>query len=159
MHSVACSGSSIKNLLVVSIKISLYTPRMSLSFIGFSIISRLLQYSVFKVQFVVIFGRKWRQHTCFSKLRLLSWFSLENDDSNLSKRVASCELYLCVYHSLVETERFELLTPCLQGRCSPNWATPPWIWQPPALPYRLQYSTIGRLRLNHRVRDENGCVP
>ena len=33
------------------------------------------------------------------------------------------------------------------------------IQQPPALPYRLQYSTIGRLRLNHRVRDENGCVP
>ena len=27
---------------------------------------------------------------------------------------------------LVETERFELLTPCLQGRCSPNWATPPF---------------------------------
>ena len=33
------------------------------------------------------------------------------------------------------------------------------IWQPPALPYRLQYSTIGRLGLNHRVRDENGCLP
>ena len=33
------------------------------------------------------------------------------------------------------------------------------IWQPPALPYRLQYSTIGRLGLNHRVRDENGCFP
>ena len=33
------------------------------------------------------------------------------------------------------------------------------IRQPPALPYRLQYSTIGRLRLNHRVRDGNGCVP
>ena len=32
-------------------------------------------------------------------------------------------------------------------------------WQPPALPYRHQYSTIGRLSLNHRVRDENGCVP
>ena len=26
----------------------------------------------------------------------------------------------------METERFELLTPCLQGRCSPNWATPPY---------------------------------
>ena len=37
--------------------------------------------------------------------------------------------------------------------------TPMGIWQPPALPYRLQYSTIGRLGLNHRVRDENGCVP
>ena len=28
----------------------------------------------------------------------------------------------------METERFELLTPCLQGRCSPNWATPPSGW-------------------------------
>ena len=27
--------------------------------------------------------------------------------------------------SRMEMERFELLTPCLQGRCSPNWATPP----------------------------------
>ena len=26
----------------------------------------------------------------------------------------------------MEMERFELLTPCLQGRCSPNWAIPPW---------------------------------
>ena len=65
----------------------------------------------------------------------------------------------CFTHS-VETERFELLTPCLQGRCSPNWATPPLkIWQPPTFPYRLQHSIIGRLRLNLRVRDENGCVP
>ena len=27
--------------------------------------------------------------------------------------------------SLVEMKGFEPLTPCLQGRCSPNWATPP----------------------------------
>ena len=33
------------------------------------------------------------------------------------------------------------------------------IRQPPAFPYRLQYSIIGRLGLNHRVRDENGCFP
>ena len=33
------------------------------------------------------------------------------------------------------------------------------IWQPPAFPYRHQYSIIGRFRLNHRVRDGNGCVP
>ena len=25
----------------------------------------------------------------------------------------------------MEMVRFELMTPCLQGRCSPNWATPP----------------------------------
>ena len=27
---------------------------------------------------------------------------------------------------VVEMRRIELLTPCLQGRCSPNWATPPY---------------------------------
>ena len=27
--------------------------------------------------------------------------------------------------NLVEMRRIELLTPCLQGRCSPSWATPP----------------------------------
>ena len=26
----------------------------------------------------------------------------------------------------VEMKRFELSTPCLQGRCSPNWATSPF---------------------------------
>ena len=26
---------------------------------------------------------------------------------------------------LVEMRRIELLTPCVQGRCSPSWATPP----------------------------------
>ena len=31
--------------------------------------------------------------------------------------------------------------------------------QPPALPCRLQHSTIGRSGLNRRVRDGNGCVP
>ena len=29
----------------------------------------------------------------------------------------------------VEITRFELVTPCLQGRCSPNWAIPPGIIQ------------------------------
>ena len=33
------------------------------------------------------------------------------------------------------------------------------IRRPPALPHRLQCSTIGRLRLNRRVRDGNGCFP
>ena len=33
-----------------------------------------------------------------------------------------------LHHSMwcvVEMRRIELLTPCLQGRCSPSWATPP----------------------------------
>ena len=31
----------------------------------------------------------------------------------------------CLVLPLVEMKRFELLTPCLQGRCSTNWAKPP----------------------------------
>ena len=27
---------------------------------------------------------------------------------------------------MVEIKRFELLTPCVQGRCSPSWAIPPY---------------------------------
>ena len=30
------------------------------------------------------------------------------------------------YSSLVEMMGFEPMTPCLQGRCSPSWATPPY---------------------------------
>ena len=30
-----------------------------------------------------------------------------------------------LFRCLVEMRRIELLTPCLQGRCSPSWATPP----------------------------------
>ena len=33
------------------------------------------------------------------------------------------------------------------------------VWRPPALPRRLQRSTIGRPGLNRRVRDGNGCFP
>ena len=115
MHSVACSGSSIKNLLVVSIKISLYTPRMSLSFIGFSIISRFfsIRFSRYDLFRFVLTNREQQSHV--SELRLLSWFSLENDDSNLSKRVASCELYLSVYHSLMGLSGLEPPTSRLSG--------------------------------------------
>ena len=47
----------------------------------------------------------------------------------------------------------------LSGVRSNQLSYKPIIWRPPTLPYRHQYSTIGRLCLNHRVRDGNGCVP
>ena len=31
--------------------------------------------------------------------------------------------------TLVEMRRIELLTLCVQGRCSPSWATPPYFYQ------------------------------
>ena len=38
------------------------------------------------------------------------------------------------FRYLMEMEGFEPLTPCLQGRCSPNWATPPF-----GLPLVIQF--------------------
>ena len=35
------------------------------------------------------------------------------------------QLFVSYPHPLVEMRRIELLTPCVQGRCSPSWATPP----------------------------------
>ena len=49
--------------------------------------------------------------------------------------------------------------PACKAGALPTELSPHLIRQPPAFPYRLQYSIIGRLGLNHRVRDENGCVP
>ena len=34
---------------------------------------------------------------------------------------------VCAIIALVEIKGFEPLTPCLQGRCSPSWAIPPFI--------------------------------
>ena len=42
---------------------------------------------------------------------------IRKSEKNTLRRWKLCEL--------VEMRRIELLTPCLQGRCSPSWATPP----------------------------------
>ena len=49
--------------------------------------------------------------------------------------------------------------PACKAGALPTELHPHLIWHPPALPHRLQCSTIGRLRLNRRVRDGNGCFP
>ena len=49
--------------------------------------------------------------------------------------------------------------PACKAGALPTELSPHKVWQPPALPCRLQHSTIGRLRLNHRVRDGYGCLP
>ena len=65
-------------------------------------------------------------------------------------------------------EGIRTLDPLLAGQVLSQLSyTPIWnivnflflIWQPPTLPCRLQRSTIGRLGLNHRVRDVDGCFP
>ena len=39
---------------------------------------------------------------------------------------------LSIFSPLVEMMGFEPMTPCLQGRCSPSWATPPYCLFPDA---------------------------
>ena len=49
--------------------------------------------------------------------------------------------------------------PACKAGALPTELHPHLIRQPPILPYRCQYSTFGRLGLNRRVRDGNGCYP
>ena len=45
---------------------------------------------------------------------------------NLFLSFPVCFYSLRSLHFRLEITRFELVTPCLQGRCSPNWAIPPY---------------------------------
>ena len=49
--------------------------------------------------------------------------------------------------------------PACKAGALPTELRPHIIWQPPTVPCRLQHSIIGRLSLNHRVRDVDGCFP
>ena len=81
------------------------------------------------------------------------------DGPALSSSVA-CRLVLTKLLSANGDGEIRTLDPLLARQVLSQLSyTPILIWQPPALPCRLQHSTIGRLGLNHRVRDGNGCVP
>ena len=71
--------------------------------------------------------------------------------SSLFKSSALACLNLCSFSliwfvlilvPLVEMRRIELLTPCLQSRCSPSWATPPRLWRYSFLCLHPQNQTI-----------------
>ena len=103
----------------------------------------LLSYcSVFKVQnwkFLPRRSRKWSFLCLLSCSQESKWWAWE--DSNLRPHAyQACALttwatspfdfrrpvVVSVFRRpVVEMRRIELLTPCLQGRCSPSWATPP----------------------------------
>ena len=51
-------------------------------------------------------------------------FSSTSSRTSVHKTEKKCEMCVKLFE-LVEMRRIELLTPCLQGRCSPSWATPP----------------------------------
>ena len=53
-------------------------------------------------------------------------FSSTSSRTSVRKTEKKCEMCVKLFE-LVEMRRIELLTPCLQGRCSPSWATPPYL--------------------------------
>ena len=81
------------------------------------------------------------------------------DGPALSSSVA-CRLVLTKLLSANGDGEIRTLDPLLARQVLSQLSyTPMMTWHPPALPCRLQHSTIGRLGLNHRVRDGNGCCP
>ena len=94
---------------------------MLLDILGCLVISRfckllillrfLFQYSVFKVQCKL--GRFKALEACFHKLLNFQVYSVPARDR-------ATFVARCIMSDTVEMEGFEPLTPCLQGRCSPN---------------------------------------
>ena len=95
----------------------------------------LLLYSVFNDHFL-----------CLTSVKLVGSSGLEPPTSRLSgarsNHLSYAPLWLSFRGSLliplVEMMGIEPMTPCLQGRCSPSWATPPSVWVSfIQFPYRL----------------------
>ena len=115
------------------------------------------------------------------KLSFILWFVCFSDVLNISLK--NFQLSLCMKFSryilnsfAVQWRRWDSNSwppACKAGalptELHPHWLSPLFkkafassfflIRQPPAFPCRLQHSIIGRLSLNHRVRDVDGCFP
>ena len=119
------------------------TPRMSWIFIFSLILSLRIMYSRywFNMQF-----SKYMDDTVFSVSSGLKWPYLSSENYS--------------HQTLVGLSGLEPPTSRLSGvRSNQLSYKPAQSWHPPALPCRLQHSTIGRTSLNRRVRDGNGCFP
>ena len=100
------------------------------------LINLLLLYSVFnehfsKLNFFIKFCKHLSNLKCLRSLKnLVGPSGLEPPTSCLSGTRSNHLSYepICTWFlkdRLVEMMGFEPMTPCLQGRCSPSWATPP----------------------------------
>ena len=87
-----------------------------------SIIFLMLHYLVFKVQFKE-YEFFWFQ---YEFMQIVNFLRRRRVLVYARPRKNSLDAWSCA--KLVEMRRIELLTPCLQGRCSPSWATPPFSW-------------------------------
>ena len=109
------------------------TRKLSLTFFFVALlVVSFLHFSVFCFQ-VALFSFKNRYesmnpfsfHWLVSILENRPWWA-QVDSNHRPHAYQACALTTWAMRPmLVEMRRIELLTPCVQGRCSPSWATPP----------------------------------
>ena len=121
--------------------------------------------------FGYLFSRMSWSNKCFHRYfsQYLSLYEVFNVQSRLNFYQSSEASILWILWSLVKPVLSKTALPCWSrlALACPFYIRSSaciaviflLIWQPPAFPYRHQYSIIGRFRLNHRVRDVDGCFP
>ena len=136
-----------------------------LSNINFNRIFDHFQYSVFKEQSCVFFSHIKLLYSPLDSLRfrfVRHGCRLIRLHSQASIRINS-PICFCMHPLwLVASWRWRdsnSWPPACKAGALPTELHPHKSRHPPTLPHRLQCSTIGRLGLNHRVRDGNGCFP
>ena len=142
MHSVACVGisgrffTSFSRRCKLIITLRWWSPRMSFSI--WELIYFCMQFSMYMSDWClsVIKNQNLSWSLITGKNQFISFFHIEVRFSSFSERPKNLNSF--AFGNLI---KFFM------------------VWRPPALPHRLQCSTIGRSGLNHRVRDGNGCVP
>ena len=121
--------------------------------------------------FGYLFSRMSWSNICFHRYfsQYLSLYEVFNVQSRLNFYQSSEASILWILWSLVKPVLSKTALPCWSrlALACPFYIRSSaciaviflLIWQPPTFPYRHQYSIIGRFRLNHRVRDVDGCFP
>ena len=144
------------------------TPRMShFSYLTFNVIYWIIVYAVFKVHVRLNFIQSFRNLKYFRFMNhwINQLYKQQYPVVKVSTLLLGCLFYLNFSSRsksyLISNPRFQ---PAFRIK-SALLSAPLYevifldVRQPPAFPHRLQCSIIGRLRLNRRVRDGNGCFP
>ena len=93
---------------------------MSLSFIDLDLYIRFSRYR-FGNRSVVLQNIRNETHKCFAFISSRASHYVLTKPATLTSKLDTLTFLLKrIAHCLVEMVRFELMTPCLQGRCSPN---------------------------------------
>ena len=100
------------------------------SFLKFVLLTQL------SVRFLFLLYLVFNEHFLFISLQAYWWAQVDSNHRPRAYQARALttwamspfrfrQRFVSIFLPLVEMMGFEPMTPCLQGRCSPNWATPP----------------------------------